>query len=235
MKVEMKLYKSFDADFIALNENGISVPKLMKTVLEGYVRGNKPNIYIPQCKGLSLDGKKRYMHIAIYIDDEKTIDFLKTKIKYRQRSAFIKTLTRSCIITPQVGVYFDNEDTINSQTRFNNELNLEKYENLYIANFDNTIKKVEDEYSDKENTKTNNLPIKQPNDQSNNKIEEKEDEFQDVINLEDLENFKLDEDIINEIEEIKENNDINDNKNVENVEENLDEDSLFNQFLNMRS
>lgn len=237
MKVEMKLYKSFDADFIALNENGISVPKLMKTALEGYVRGKKPNIYISESKDFSLEGKKRYMHIAMYVDDEKTIEFLKTKIKYRQRSAFIKTLTRSCIITPQVGVYFNNKETIDSQTRLNNEINLENYNNLYIANFDNTIKEVINEnHTDQDCTETTKQNQTNENKTTDSIIQKDNDKeiFEDVIDINELNDFKLDDELLDEIEEIKENNDINDDKTKE-ENNNLDEDSLFNQFLNMRS
>lgn len=234
MKVEMKLYKSFDADFIALNENGISVPKLMKTALEGYVRGKKPNIYIPESKGFSLDGRKRYMHIAIYLDDEQSINFLKTKIKYRQRSAFLKTLTRSCIVTPQVAVYFDNEETIKAQNRFNNEIDLDKIENLYIAKFNEKIIQVKNN-ENIETTKITSKPILK------NKVtnQKNEDIFDEDINMEDLENFELDDDIINEIEEIKELHDYNDNdigmENEESEESKENDDDLFNQFLKMRS
>ena len=47
MRVELKLYKNYDADLISLNANGISVTMLMKKALEYYVRGQQITFVVP--------------------------------------------------------------------------------------------------------------------------------------------------------------------------------------------
>lgn len=116
MKVELKLYKTFDADLISLNSNGISISALIKTALYNYARGEITRFYVPECKPFELDGRKRFIHIAANIDDTVSIDFLKHQLKPRQRAAFLRTLLRECLITQQLGAFLKNDAWIAKET-----------------------------------------------------------------------------------------------------------------------
>ena len=116
MKVELKLYKTFDADLISLNSNGISISALIKTALYSYARGEITRFYVPECKPFELDGRKRFIHIATNIDDPVSIDFLKHQLKPRQRAAFLRTLLRECLVTQQLGAFLKNDAWIARET-----------------------------------------------------------------------------------------------------------------------
>ena len=135
MKVEMRLYKTFDADLISLNSNGISISSLMKRALEYYVKGQLLNFYVPECMPYNLDGKHRSIHIVFSVSDPASVQFLRNEIKDRQRAAFFKALVRGCIMYPTLGVYLRHSDTIAEETRKIKEMDLDNVENLDVLSF----------------------------------------------------------------------------------------------------
>lgn len=130
MKVEIKLYKTFDPDLYALNAYGISVTRLMEKALKFYVRGERVNFHIPQSLQYSLDGKKKRVHLAFTITDPESIVFLKENIKPRMRTAFLKNLLRGCLTSPQLGVYLKNKETIKKDNQVINNIYLDDLDNL---------------------------------------------------------------------------------------------------------
>lgn len=130
MKVEIKLYKTFDPDLYALNAYGISVTRLMEKALKFYVRGERVNFHIPQSLQYSLDGKKKRVHLAFTITDPESIAFLKENIKPRMRTAFLKNLLRGCLTSPQLGVYLKNKETIKKDNQVINNIYLDDLDNL---------------------------------------------------------------------------------------------------------
>ena len=136
MKVELKLYKTFDADLISLNSNGISISALIKTALYNYARGEITRFYVPECKPFELDGRKRFIHIATNIDDAVSIDFLKHQLKPRQRAAFLRTLLRECLITQQLGAFLKNDAWIAKETARMQEIDASAIENAVELKFE---------------------------------------------------------------------------------------------------
>ena len=132
MKVELKLYKTFDADLISLNSNGISISALIKTALYNYARGEITRFYVPECKPFELDGRKRFIHIAANIDDTVSIDFLKHQLKPRQRAAFLRTLLRECLITQQLGAFLKNDAWIAKETARAQEVDTSTMRNVAV-------------------------------------------------------------------------------------------------------
>ena len=116
MRVELKLYKNYDADLISLNANGISVTMLMKKALEYYVRGQQITFVVPNAIPFTLKEKKRTYHLLFEIKDKTSVDFLRREIKEGWRTAFFKTLVRSCLLTPQIAVFLKNDTTIKKET-----------------------------------------------------------------------------------------------------------------------
>ena len=136
MKVELKLYKTFDADLISLNSNGISISALIKTALYNYARGEITRFYVPECKPFELDGRKRFIHIAANIDDTVSIDFLKHQLKPRQRAAFLRTLLRECLITQQLGAFLKNDAWIAKETARAQEVDTSTMRNVVELKFE---------------------------------------------------------------------------------------------------
>lgn len=136
MKVDIKLYKTFDADLISLNANGISISAMIKVALYRFSRGQTARFYIPECKPFNLTGLKRQIHVVTAIEDEESIKFLKNEIKPRERSAFIRTLLRECLMTQQLGAYLKNPGMIQKETARFQALNLESYDNVYVLSFE---------------------------------------------------------------------------------------------------
>ena len=132
MRVELKLYKNYDADLISLNANGISVTMLMKKALEYYVRGQQITFVVPNAIPFTLKEKKRTYHLLFEIKDKQSIDFLKREIKEGWRTAFFKTLVRSCLLTPQIAVFLKNDITIKKETERIKLIRLEGLENVVL-------------------------------------------------------------------------------------------------------
>lgn len=136
MKVELKLYKTFDADLISLNSNGISISALIKTALYNYARGEITRFYVPECKPFELDGRKRFIHIAANIDDTVSIDFLRHQLKPRQRAAFLRTLLRECLVTQQLGAFLKNDAWIAKETARIQGIDVSAIENAVELKFE---------------------------------------------------------------------------------------------------
>ena len=132
MRVELKLYKNYDADLISLNANGISVTMLMKKALEYYVRGQQITFVVPNAIPFTLKEKKRTYHLLFEIKDKQSVDFLKREIKEGWRTAFFKTLVRSCLLTPQIAVFFKNDTAIKKETERIKLIRLDGLENVVL-------------------------------------------------------------------------------------------------------
>ena len=135
MKVELKLYKIFDADLMSLNSNGISISALVKTALYHYARGEIVRFHVPECKSFDLEGRRRFIHIIVNIDDPVSIDFLKNQLKYRQRTAFLRTLIRECLTTQQLGAFLKNDTWIKKETDRIHQINLTTMSNVVELEF----------------------------------------------------------------------------------------------------
>ena len=197
MKFECKLYKTFDSDLISLHDNGVNVPDLMKISLSYFVRGKMVYFITKECKPYDMTGHKRYIHLATDITDEESISFLKTQIKFRQRSAFLKSLVRASIISPQVGTFIRGSTFIKKENNRLNELidtEPEYLENFTILDYDENAKRSPrdvDYYKDKRRKAgLEDITVKKPLDTKqavNNKKSDEDNKlnniFGDVSNL----------------------------------------------------
>ena len=141
MKVEIKLYKTFDPELYALSAYGIKVTSLIKTALKHYVRGEYVHFHIPRSLVYDFDMKKRTVHLAMEITDEQSIKFLRNEIKPRLRSAFLKALIRGSFTTPQLGVFFKNEGLNKEDTRLIKMSEFEDLSNLKVLEVHQTVRR----------------------------------------------------------------------------------------------
>lgn len=141
MKVEIKLYKTFDPELYALSAYGIKVTSLIKTALKHYVRGEYVHFHIPRSLVYDFDMKKRTVHLAMEITDEQSIKFLRNEIKPRLRSAFLKSLIRGSFTTPQLGVFFKNEGVNKEDTRLIKMSEFEDLSNLKVLEVHQSVRR----------------------------------------------------------------------------------------------
>lgn len=134
MKIEIKIYKTFDPDLYALSAYGVSIVKLISTALKAYVRGNYVHYHVPRSLNYNFEEKKRSIHLAMEIKDEESVKFLKNEIKPRQRTAFLKALLRGSFTTPILGGFFRSNDTNKLDTKMIKFREVEDLENLHVLN-----------------------------------------------------------------------------------------------------
>lgn len=130
MKIEFRIYKTFDPELYALSAHGVKITKLVTTALYAYVRGEYVHFHTPRSIAYDFEGKRRFIHLAIDIKDEESIKFLKESIKPRQRTAFLKALVRGSLTTPQLGMFFRDSQTIKNETQMIKLADVEDLPNL---------------------------------------------------------------------------------------------------------
>lgn len=157
MKIEIKIYKTFDPDLYALSAYGVSIVKLISTALKAYVRGNYVYYHVPRSLNYNFEEKKRSIHLAMKIKDEASVKFLKNEIKPRQRTAFLKALLRGCFTTPILGAFFRSNNVNKLDTKMIKFRDVEDLENLHVLNISQKPTRdytliIEDEATVKEKT-----------------------------------------------------------------------------------
>ena len=130
MKIEFRIYKTFDPELYALSAHGVKITKLVTTALYAYVRGEYVHFHTPRSIAYNFEGKRRFIHLAIDIKDEESIKFLKESIKPRQRTAFLKALVRGSLTTPQLGMFFRDSQTIRNETQMIKMADVEDLPNI---------------------------------------------------------------------------------------------------------
>ena len=162
MKVEIKIYKTFDPDLYALSAYGIRLTSLIKTALKYYVRGEYVHFHIPKSLTYDFSMKRKSIHLAMDITDPESVKFLKENVKPRLRTAFLKALIRGSFTTPQLGVFFRNEALNKTDTRMIKLADVEDLVNLEVLTVSQKPRK-EYELIPKENKKAHGN--KNPGDQ----------------------------------------------------------------------
>ena len=162
MKVEIKIYKTFDPDLYALSAYGIRLTSLIKTALKYYVRGEYVHFHIPKSLTYDFSMTRRSIHLAMDIADPESVKFLKENVKPRLRTAFLKALIRGSFTTPQLGVFFRNEALNKTDTRMIKLADVEDLVNLEVLTVSQKPRK-EYELIPKENKKAHGN--KNPGDQ----------------------------------------------------------------------
>lgn len=135
--IELRLYKRFDADLLALQCAGIPVKTLMVNAVTSYANGQPYKIYIPETRLHDLNGSQKY-HVKCTFKDEKAVALLKS-IKYGFRNAFCKTILRDALMHQNLGVFFADDNYLALE---NERIQTQTHENCVICDFDGKNKKV---------------------------------------------------------------------------------------------
>lgn len=112
MVCELRLYRFYDADLMAMQDGGISIGNMITTALYYFARGQRVQFYIPELRMAPSGVMRNVMHIKLTIKDQPSIKCLKEDVQYRQRAAFFRALVRQALTAQQIGVYLTRRPTV---------------------------------------------------------------------------------------------------------------------------
>ena len=127
MKINMRLYKTYDADLIGLYVNGFPLTDVMVKALDSYVHGRPFHVYVPEIRPCHLEGRKIVTHLVFMVNDPESVYFLTHELKYRSRAAVFKLLVRSSLVYPPMGAYLKGEAQIAKANTAVRGMNLRPY------------------------------------------------------------------------------------------------------------
>ena len=105
VNINMRLYRRFDADLIALNEN-IPVNLLAEILLDKYAKGEPIKIIPDGCEPFDV-GKRKNIHLTVKTRSKEATNLI-LQIKYGYRNQFCKSLVRDALMTDPLWVYFND-------------------------------------------------------------------------------------------------------------------------------
>lgn len=113
--INMRLYRRFDADLIALHESGIPVNVLAEILLEIYAKGKHVTLIPDGCEQFDV-GKRKCMHLSVNVRS-KEAEMLVRQIKRGYRNQFCKSLVRDALRTIPLWVYFSKDEYVSDEDR----------------------------------------------------------------------------------------------------------------------
>ena len=116
MRVIMRFYKSHDADLIALQKNGFSLPKLARNVIEGYAHGERIKVMTPECGKTDISSLDT-LRCDFSTSDERTIHLLES-IEKKRRNQFCKAMIRNALIAQPITIFFTDPEMIEMENSF---------------------------------------------------------------------------------------------------------------------
>lgn len=131
MFVEMRYYKRFDPDLIALFEAGVNLNEYVPEIIDAYANGKEYHLYVPFCKNHDMNGQQ-LIHKRVFISDNESIQLLKG-IKHGYRNSFCKMLIREVLVYQNLSAFFADQKLIQRENVRTHKKDLSEYENLIIA------------------------------------------------------------------------------------------------------
>lgn len=108
MRLQIRYYKRFDTDLLALFEAGYPLNKYFKNALYAYAHGEEYHLYVRDCKPHDLNGPQ-FIHTIINVTDKESIELMRN-IKHGYRNAFCKMLLREALVYQYLGAYFADDE-----------------------------------------------------------------------------------------------------------------------------
>ena len=128
---DIRLYKRFDADLIALHAHGYPVGALTKAALVAYAANRKVKFRIEEAFSFDIGDAKTF-RIRLLIKDKATIRLLQS-VKRGYRNAFCKALLRETLLYQNLGVFFSSSSSVRDENGRMNDA--EDCEILYLTPF----------------------------------------------------------------------------------------------------
>ena len=105
MNIEVRVYKRFDTDLLALHDHGYSLAMMMRDALTAYADGAPFHLYLDELVDLDLNDKKN-VRVRVQIDsgNRKVLELIKG-IKRGYRSNFCKMVLRNAFFQQNLSCY----------------------------------------------------------------------------------------------------------------------------------
>ncbi|SEF90826.1 hypothetical protein [Lachnospira multipara] len=137
MVIEIRLYKRYDMDLVALVDAGYPVSTMIKESLIAYANGNPISYLIDENIAFDLNGKESVRTRIVIPESETNLIYLLKHIKHRTRNNFCKMVLRNALINQNLGAFFAVDNLFQLQKR-DIDNNILKYQNAIKLS---TIKK----------------------------------------------------------------------------------------------
>ena len=127
---EIRLYKRYDTDLLALCDAGYSISLMIKDALYGYAHSTPVHIYIDQLIPFDLN-KKTSVHTRFTIpDSDLQTCYLLRNIKHGYRNSFCKNVLRNALVQQNLVAYFADNSMLRLQSDNLQQTNLSALPNL---------------------------------------------------------------------------------------------------------
>lgn len=133
MVIEIRLYKRYDTDLIALHDAGYCISDLMGKAISGYANGTPVHYLISEAIDFDMNGKQSFRtRFTISNSDTKAIHMLKN-IKHGYRNSFCKMVLRDALIFQNLSAYFSDASLLDLHRARIQNLVTASIPNLYIC------------------------------------------------------------------------------------------------------
>ncbi len=117
MKVEIRIYKRYDTDLVALVDNGYPVGEMMRAAVTGYANGQPVYFQLDEVLFFDMNRKNNVrLRFDVPKTDAKTIHLLQN-IKHGYRNSFCKMVLRDALSHQNLGCYFADENMLPLQEK----------------------------------------------------------------------------------------------------------------------
>lgn len=130
MNIEVRIYKRFDTDLLALHDAGYSISKMMAEALCSYANGWSCHFFVDEIIPFDLNDKKTVrVRLKIKDSDFNTVNFMH-HIKHGYRSNVCKQILRNALIQQNIVCYLSDDSFFHLHERNASTLNFSAFQNL---------------------------------------------------------------------------------------------------------
>lgn len=133
MNIEIRIYKRYDTDLLALHDAGYSVNRMMAEALSSYANGMPCYFFLDSLVPFDLNDKNSVrLRLAIKNEDYNTINLIKN-IKHGYRSNFCKQILRNALVQQNLICYIADPNFFVLQDANSRHMNPSLFPNMKLA------------------------------------------------------------------------------------------------------
>lgn len=114
MRVDIKIFRQFDADLLMIREAGYSLPRLMRDAVSAFANGRNLKVHLDRAdpNRFVLTDLKSYRFIAYFDDKDTKVKELLSHVEPRFKCAFCKTVLRNALVTENIYPFVDDKESV---------------------------------------------------------------------------------------------------------------------------